>query len=290
MPSPSAASPLTPVVPRPRLRVALQGFSEFERSALASYFRLAGDRHPAYEQTSSQDEAAFIVVDADDAAAVQHVLAAGRVADTVFIGAQAPEGALAWMMRPIDPLHVMRELDGAVLMRQAGVAGAAGASREMGGGVPGPARRASDLPLPARTVSPQVLIVDDNELTARALERELQALGLSAARANSSGKALELMDRLSFRFVFVDMDLGSASEMDGLNFCQHLKRQRHPEDGSAPAVFLLTDHDVAVDRVRAALAGSDAFLHKPVEETTLRRVLASHGASFVRPGPLRAIR
>jgi DNA-binding response OmpR family regulator len=52
-------------------------------------------------------------------------------------------------------------------------------------------------------------------------------------------------------------------------------------------VFLLTARDVAVDRVRAALAGSDAFLNKPVDEATLRRLLASHGARFSRTGPAR---
>jgi CheY-like chemotaxis protein len=280
---------MTPVAPRPRLHVALEGFSEFERSALASYFRLAGDRYPAYEQTGTLSEAEFVVADADDAEAVQRVEEAGRVADTVFIGAQAPEGALAWMMRPIDPMHVLRELDGAVLVRQSGFPSAAGAMREPGG-VPLPSRRASDLPTPARSVSPQVMIVDDNDAAARALERDLQALGLSVARVNSSGKALELASRLGFRFVFADVDLGPGSELDGLNLCQRLKRLPPHDAGKPPAVFLLTEHDVAVDRVRAALAGSDAFLNKPVDETTLRRVLAQHGASFARPGSVRAVR
>jgi CheY-like chemotaxis protein len=280
---------MTPAAPHPRLRIALEGFSGFERSALASYFRLAGDRYPAYEQSDSLDEAEFVVADADDAEAVQRVQQAGRVRDTVFIGAEPPDGALAWMMRPIDPLHVLRELDGAVLVRHAGPAGAAGATREPGG-VPLPSRRLSDLPEPARNVSPQVLIVDENEVAARALERDLQALGLSVARANSAGKALELAGRLGFRFVFADVNLGPNSEIDGLNLCQRLKRLPTPEAARPPAVFLLTDRDVAVDRVRAVLAGGDAFLNKPVEETTLRRVLAQHGASFARPGPLRAIR
>ncbi|MEW6706960.1 MAG: response regulator [Pseudomonadota bacterium] len=275
---------MTPAAPKPRFRVALQGFSEFERSALASYFRLAGDRYPAYEQTPSMDDAAFVVADADDAAAVQRVLQAGRVHDTVFIGAQAPEGGLAWMMRPIDPMHVLRELDGAIAMRQAGAAGAAGASREVGGGMPVHARRASDLPEPARTVSPQVLVVDGDEPAARALERDIAALGLSVARANTSAQALELLGRLAFRFVFADVDLGPQSELDGLNLCQHIKRRQRAAGVREPAVFLLTGRDVAVDRVRAALAGSDAFVNKPVDEATLRRLLASHGARFTRPG------
>jgi two-component system, cell cycle response regulator len=262
----------------PRVLVALQGFSEFERSALASYFRLAGDRFPAYEQTDSPDNARFIVADADHPGVVEQVVNAGRVADTVFIGAQAPEGALAWMMRPIDPLHVLRELDGVVGQRWSAAGPAAPAGR-----------RASDLPEPARTVSPQVLLVDPNDLSARTLERQLQALGLSVARANTSGKALELMARLAFQFVFIDTELGAASEMDGLNLCQHLKHQHAAGASARPAVFLLSESDSPVQRVRASLARADAYLVKPVDDGSLRRLLAAHGATFARPGPVRAI-
>jgi len=279
---------MTPLAAKPRFRVALQGFSEFERSALASYFRLAGDRFPAYEQTGSLDEAAFVVADADDPAAVERVALAARVPDTVFIGAQAPEGALAWMMRPIDPMHVLRELDAAIAMRQAGAAGAAGASRELGS-APLPTRRASDLPEPARNVPPEALVVDGDDLAARALERQLASLGLSVARANGSAKALELVERLPFRFVFIDVDLGEQSELDGLNLCQRLKRGGRAAGQPGPAVFLLTSRDLAVDRVRAALAGGDAFLNKPLDESTLRRLLAQHGARFPRHGGPRSV-
>lgn len=138
-----------------RFRVALQGFSEFERSALASYFRLAADRYPSYEQTGAMDEAHFIVADADDAAVVQAVVSAERAGDTVFIGAQAPEGAMAWMMRPIDPMHVLRELDARVALHERSSTGSTltpptvplVVSREAANGAPSPARRASDVPL-----------------------------------------------------------------------------------------------------------------------------------------------
>ncbi|MBC7940080.1 MAG: response regulator, partial [Chitinophagaceae bacterium] len=93
------------------LRVALLGFSAFERSAIGSYFRLAARRTPSYELVATPDDSDFIVADADHAASVQLVVALERLDDTVFIGQQAPAGATAWMGRPIDTLHVMRELD-----------------------------------------------------------------------------------------------------------------------------------------------------------------------------------
>jgi DNA-binding response OmpR family regulator len=44
-----------------------------------------------------------------------------------------------------------------------------------------------------------------------------------------------------------------------------------------------------VDRVRGALAGCDAFLTKPIDDVVLRRLLAAHGTSVSRPGPMRAL-
>ena len=41
---------------------------------------------------------------ADHPAALQTVLAAGRQHDTVFVGARAPSGAMAWLPRPIQPI------------------------------------------------------------------------------------------------------------------------------------------------------------------------------------------
>ena len=61
----------------------------------------------------------YVIADADHAGTLDTVLGADRVADTVFIGSLAPDGALAWMMRPIDPLQVIREIDAAVALRQA---------------------------------------------------------------------------------------------------------------------------------------------------------------------------
>jgi CheY-like chemotaxis protein len=108
----------TPFMSTP-YRVALLGFSDFERSALASFFRLAQRRVPAYAQVELPADADILIVDGDLADAVSTAKRIGRVHQSVFVGAQAPDDAGAWMSRPIDPLHVMRELDVMVVLRQA---------------------------------------------------------------------------------------------------------------------------------------------------------------------------
>jgi CheY-like chemotaxis protein len=296
-------------------RVTLQGFTRFERSALASYFRLATNRNPAYEQVDTPGEAHFVVVDADDADAVRAVLAAGRAADTVFVGALAPQGASAWVMRPIDPLHVMRELDAMVHQRTAAqeartapppglqppthASAAAHASHGPRTVIqprpPGqvPARRASDsegsgfVPLaePHQPVPPPpprrgtlALLVDDSDIALRFLEHKLERMGLQTECATTSARAIEMLSHKAYDYVFLDVELGEASELDGLALCQHIKRHHHHAGtGVAPVVVLVSAHQSELDRVRGTLAGADAYVGKPLDDSVLQRLLRQHG-------------
>ena len=95
----------------PPARVAFVGFTDFERTSLAGYFRVAAERDGRYELVHNMTEADFLVADADHAPSVQLVTITERLAETVFIGSQAPPGAVGSMRRPIDALHVMRALD-----------------------------------------------------------------------------------------------------------------------------------------------------------------------------------
>jgi CheY-like chemotaxis protein len=280
--------------------VALQGFSAFERSALGSYFRLASNRSPSYEQTESLADCQFVIADADHAGVVQAIVRAGRVGDTVFIGARAPDSATAWMMRPIDPLHVMRELDAMVAVKaveRAPVAVVAKAPPRPLPAGPTPTRRAGDSgDSLARTASgllrlaeptppagrehrgAEALLVDDSEIALRFLETRLQRQGLHTQRATSSGRALEALAQRHFDFVFLDVELGDASELDGLALCQHIKRQHHPAGGGPPPVVVMVSaHHGELDRVRGMLAGCDAYLAKPMDPMVLLQLLSQHG-------------
>lgn len=94
--------------------VGFEGFSDFERAAIASYFRLTFSRTPSYRQATSSATADFLVADADNGPALEAVLRERRIRDTVFIGARVPPSALAWLPRPIDPKQIVRELDSLV--------------------------------------------------------------------------------------------------------------------------------------------------------------------------------
>ena len=292
----SAASASTPC------RVALLGFGDFERSTLASNLRLSGARVPAYQQADVLEDAQFVIADADQAGVLDTVLAADRVSDTVFIGSLAPDGALAWMMRPIDPLQIFRELDATVALRHAQAqavaapaphAAAVGASPAAAppaapeAPAPAPAPAAAEAPVTKRTTARRsddvsapttALLVDASELTLRSLERQLQALGLRTETAPHSQRALELMASKHYDLVFLDVDLGPHSELDGLALCQQIKQQlRQPDPAAAPMVVMVSAHASATDRVRGSFAGCDAYLALPLDDETLHRSLRTLG-------------
>jgi CheY-like chemotaxis protein len=280
----------------PNYRVAFLGFSDFERSTLASYLRLAVNRAPRYQLAQMLTDADYLVADADHPPSVQLVVATERLAETVFIGVQSPAGASAWMARPIDPMHVLRELD-AMVLHKAGSAlapqtpGARPAPEALPSGraaggelapVPDPmlireraqATASAPVPLASPTRVPRVLLVDDSEIALRFLETRLQRWELVIDRAASSDKALELLASHSYNLAFVDVELGPDSPLDGLALCQQVKHSAAAVD---TAVILVSAHHSELDRVRGALAGCDTYLAKPLDEIELRRLLLRHG-------------
>lgn len=309
-------------------RIALLGFSAFERSTLASYFRLTSTREPRYDLAPLLPEADFVVADADHAASVQLVMSVERLPETVFIGAHAPLGSIAWLPRPIDPMRVLRELD-AMAARRRPVARAAVRPQV---GAPAPARGRTviqpvrpqrpdppahlllpeeetlDLTLPdlvhppaepasatgstasasasgqaavpaaraPRAATPgSALLVDDSDLALLFLQKKLAPFGLVTDCVTHSGAAIEHLARRRYDFVFLDMELGERSMIDGLDLCQRIKREP-----AAANVVMVTAHHTELDRVRCALAGCDGFLGKPLDEEELALYLARFG---VRP-------
>jgi CheY-like chemotaxis protein len=268
---------------RTSARILLLGFGEFERHALASYLRLSSSRDPAYEQVQSVSDADFVIADADHPGVIDIVLADDRAADTVFIGSLAPEGALGWAMRPIDPMQVFREIDAAVALRQRGNDGAPITTSP--GTLDAPSRRAGDV-----AAAPTALLVDDSEIALRYLQRQLESLGLRCEAAGDSTRAVQLLSQRHFDIVFLDVDLGPDSETDGLTLCQRLKRaHRPPGSGLPPKVIIVSAHDSPTDRVRGTFAGCDAYLGKPIDDAALQSHLRRLGLTAP-PAPKRKSR
>ena len=93
-------------------RIALLGFSRFERATFESFFRLASKRTPSYTHVTDPDDADYIVADADDASLAQRLQDPDLRSRCVILGATDHPGVLMRMPRPINLMLVVRALDG----------------------------------------------------------------------------------------------------------------------------------------------------------------------------------
>ena len=289
-----------------RYKVALRGLGAFEGSALDSYFALHPDRQPAYTLAATLADADFVVADGDQPAVVDALRRHGRLHDAVLVGSYLPAGARAWTMRPLDPRQVMRELD--ALATQHGMpSSSVGATSSPtvpspapapAASVPPPMRRASDTqpgefdalaPRPPSAVhAADALLVDDSDIALKYLERQLHALGLSTRRCHDAEQALRRLGEESYDFVFLDVELGEDSMLDGLALCQRVRQLSRLADRRPPVIVMVSAHAAAVDRVRGTLAGCDAYLAQPLDAVDLRHTLLRHGARLSPPAASRA--
>jgi two-component system, cell cycle response regulator len=264
--------------PSEQYTVALQGFSTFERGALASFFRLAAKRTPSYVQVDRLDRCDFVIADADHGRSLQAVQAAGRTSDTVFVGTQAPQGAMAWLKRPVDPMHILRELDSLVEHRNSSP-GELQAAREPVGS-PRSMPALGRLDVAGDGSRRDVLVVEDSAIARRFLQVRLQKLGYRVHLANDGDEAIELLRRERFALVFLDVALGPPGSLDGLAVCQQLKHDPAFARQGLPKAIIVTGLAGASDRVRGSLAGCDAYLTKPLTELQLHDTLRTLDPGF----------
>jgi CheY-like chemotaxis protein len=144
-----------------------------------------------------------------------------------------------------------------------------------------------DLPAAVPAAAPRrrvpsfsALLVDDSAIALRYLQVRLQRMGMDTDLAPGSARALELLAQRAYGFVFIDVELGAGSALDGLALCQHIRRQHRHVDGRSPVLVLVSAHHSELDRARGAFAGCDHYLAKPAGEEALHQLLSQH-----RPGP-----
>lgn len=271
--------------------VAIEGFSDFERATLASCFRLATQRNPAFQLVEEAGISDFLVADADQAAVVARVQHDRRGGDTVFVGRRAPPGAAAWLARPVDAMHILRELDVLVAIRLAPPQPARAAPAA--GIVPMDLSRfdapAVDVALPAPTdaafraaalgdapvdalrswrggAAREVLVVEDSAIARKFLQLRLLRLGYRVQTSASAEDALDVLEHRWFPIVFLDITLGPPGSIDGLQVCQAIKQRAARPGGAPTSVIIVTGATGSSDRVRGSLAGCDAYLTKPLLE------------------------
>lgn len=282
-------------------RVAILGFSAFERQTLESYFRIAAQRGTTrlatgFELTHNLSIATLMLVDADQAGLVLGVIECGRLGDCVLIGGRmAPAGAAAWLPRPVDALQVARTLAEIQQHRtQRGMAQALADSRPR---TIGPSARARQQAMQQNGAHrfgsvdgysnavvasgdfrlANVLIISDDEFEWRPLHALLDRLGYDVGVSHTSRAGLTQAQQRPWRFVFLGARLSAPGPFEA---CKALKAQRDPDN--AAIVVVLNTAGKAIDRIRATFAGADACLDNTALTGELMSLLSRHDTAFER--------
>lgn len=115
----------------------------------------------------------------------------------------------------------------------------------------------------------RILLAEDDRFVAHVLRRALQQLGHEVTVATNGRDAWELLRRHHHRVVISDWIM---PEMDGIEFCQRIRRDLPPSPYTY--VIMLSARDAPEHRIEGLDAGVDEFLVKPFDEDELRARLA----------------
>lgn len=347
-------------------RVALHGFSDFERTSLTFCLKHAAAREPGYVQVALIADSDFIVADASHEGIAGSQTRGERLRDTLFVGDKPPLGATAHVSRPIDPERILRALDAMAAARgyrprtvqpdivlplaaesrlpvldtsdiddtapaafqhepltvtftdpdtfaaatdtepsplrelprelpfepppappprpaapPAAPAKQARLSEAERAEAKAAARRASRRARLAQAAAsaidapPDVLLLDaEPELAA--LGGLLEAFGFRVHRADNIAAAMAVLERTPLAAAFLDEAAQDITGIDGLDLCQRIKNRQVPLAGAVPAVMLMSQGASASGRVRAKLAGCDAFLTRPVRRGDAARAFEAN--------------
>ncbi|MFN3494190.1 MAG: response regulator [Hydrogenophaga sp.] len=116
-----------------------------------------------------------------------------------------------------------------------------------------------------------MLLVAESLVEGRILHKRFQKYGLTIDWSREAKQALVMLEQHAYRLVVIDRLSG---EPDALQVCRFAKQKK--SNRRMPVVFMFAPTAGSMDRVKAGLAGSDAYLSRSVSEADLYRTLANH--------------
>lgn len=251
----------------PAVRLALLGFTPFERELLEA--ALATDRpgQPRYRLGDTLAACTLALVDADHEHAVATVEQAGRLGSAVMIGGTLRQGAAVQLPRAFQLPQLMRALDELVPAAPP-MSGEVQRVRDELAQMLGRPRR---QPRAQRPRLDHLLVVDGSDTVLRFMADHLARFGFQVHLAHDAAAALARVQHRHFEFVFVAAGLEG---LDGFHVCRRLHREPYPHAQRRPTLVLLLDDDSPVQRLRAEQCGADAWLAKPLAAEPLLRVMS----------------
>lgn len=118
----------------------------------------------------------------------------------------------------------------------------------------------------SRSKELMVLVVDDNSINRRVMERLLSKIGVSSQVVDSGQAAIDAVQASNFDMVFMDIQM---PEMDGYTATQRIREQGH----KTLPIVACTAHAFETDRQESLDAGMVDHITKPVQLDDLKRAI-----------------
>ncbi len=115
----------------------------------------------------------------------------------------------------------------------------------------------------------RVLVTDDDPIQLRIAARLLRELGHSGALANNGQIALDMLERMPFDLMLLDLNM---PVYDGLATLAGLRQRRERGQATLP-VILVSGNDLADNWAYYRDAGASAYLVKPLDIKDLAAAL-----------------
>src|ERR1043166_2164298 len=112
----------------------------------------------------------------------------------------------------------------------------------------------------------QILIVDDDNTSRKALARTLTAAGYHCGESGNGDEALKLIRGQQPSLLLLDFEMPG---LDGAELLKRLRADPDPAISQIPAI-MLTGHGGEESEVLCLEAGADDFVTKPINTTVLR--------------------
>ena len=132
-------------------------------------------------------------------------------------------------------------------------------------------RISADKTAVPETARGDMLLVAESLVEGRILLKRFKRYGLSVDWSREAAQALVMLKANPYRLVVIDRLKGDP---DANQICRSAKQAKGPK--GAPVVIMFAPTAGSMDRMKAGLAGSDAYLSRSVSESDLYKVLAQH--------------
>jgi two-component system cell cycle response regulator len=247
-------------VPQTRdvINLLIHGFTPLERQMLNAIVLLSQKRKPRIAVQNSEDVtlADVVLIDSTDPTSKKWAEGLPWLKDKALIWVDAAEASAGINIKRPVQWSTLPALLNRALEQDTGAASESAPVRAI---VP-PGVQAS------------VLVVDDSLAVRSMLRSLLESHGLKVTDVDNAEAALQAVTSMEFSCILLDVMMPG---MDGYEACRKIKGRATGN----PAVIMLTSKSSAFDKIRGKMAGSDAYLTKPVEPDELTEVIRSFIAS-----------